>query len=250
VDSKTSGAPDRSDAFSMAGGTRSDVLVSDGTSIYLHQLRFDRNCVQKPEMGRHLFSTTQLLDDAENHRSHWVLGTGDFSRTPVAYSWIVDKPGNYGSRLCVPYGLMIDFDDKTVWAVHHAQGEPDYRLVADNNRPFAAEEAHLPDFRAATKENEEKPNWSAPLTMRPRAMVRAGKALLLGGTPLPAGGEDAYAVYQGRSGGLLWVMAADGGAKLAEYRLASPPAWDGMAVAGGRLYFSACDGTVSCMGAR
>lgn len=25
------------------------------------------------------------LDGAENHRSHWVFGTGDFSRLPVAY---------------------------------------------------------------------------------------------------------------------------------------------------------------------
>ena len=248
VDGKTFNAPDRSDAFSM-DSTRSDVLVSDGTSIYMHQLRFDRNCVRKPAMGRHLFSTAQLLDGEENHRSHWVLGTGDFSRLPVAYSWIVDKPGNYGSQLGVPYGLMLAFDDRTVWAVHHTQGEFDYRLVAENNKPFQPDEAPLPDFRAAGKENAPKYHWSVALSMRPRAMVRADKALLLGGTPPVAPGEDPYAVYEGRKGGLLWVMAADGGAKLAEIQLASPPVWDGMAVTGGRVYLSACDGSVSCLGA-
>jgi len=245
VDGKTFSAPDHSDAFSMAG-TRSEVLVSDGTSIYLHQVRLDRNCVQQPQMGRHLFSTSQLLDGAENHRSHWVLGTGDFSRTPVAYSWIADKPGNYGSRLCVPYGLMLAFDDAAVWIVSHKQGEPDYVLEAGNNRPFAPNEPPLPDFRPATKENETKVNWSVPLAMRPRAMVRADKALLVGGTPLPAAGEDPYPIYDDRTGGLLWVMAADGGAKLAEYRLAAPPVWDGMAATTGRLYIALMNGQVVC----
>jgi len=247
TDGKTFAAPDRSDAFSM-DSTRSDVLVGDGASIYLHQARFDKNAVRQAEMGRHLFSTSQLLDGAENHRSHWVLGTADFSRMPVAYSWIADKPGGFGSRLCVPYGLMLAFDEGAAWVVRHRQGEFDYSLVAENNTPFWPNEVHLPDFRPATKENETKVNWSAALAMRPRAMVRADKAILLGGTGPVAAGEDPYAIYEGRKDGLLWIMSADAGAKLAECRLASPPVWDGMAVTGGRLYLAACDGTVSCLG--
>jgi hypothetical protein len=247
TDGKTFSAPDRSDAFSM-DSTRSDVLVGDGTSIYLHQARFDRNVVRQAEMGRHLFSTAQLLDGDENHRSHWVLGTGDFSRMPVAYSWIADKPGNYGSHLAVPYGLMMTFEDRSVWVVKHTQGEFNYILTAEDNRPFAANEPSQPDFRPPANAAKEKSRWSVPLSMRPRAMVRADKALLLGGTAPVAEGEDPYAVYEGRKGGLLWVMSADAGTKLAECRLASPPVWDGMAVTGGRLYLAACDGTVSCLG--
>ena len=88
-------APDRSDSFSMAGGTLSDVLVSDGTNVYLHQVKFNAKLERQGYMSRHLFSTSSLLDDAENHRSHWVLGTGDFSRVPVAYSWIVDRRASH-----------------------------------------------------------------------------------------------------------------------------------------------------------
>jgi hypothetical protein len=80
-------------------------------------------------------------------------------------------------------------------------------------------------------------------------MVRADKGLLVGGTPLPAVGEDPYPIYEDRSGGLLWILPADGGAKLAEYRLAAPPVWDGMAAAGGRLYLSLADGAVVCFSA-
>ena len=135
----------------MAGGATSDVLVSDGMSIFLRQVRFDTRLEKQDRMGRHLFSTSSLLDDAENHRSHWVLGTGDFSRTPVAYSWIADKPGNYGSHLAVPYGLMMTFEDRSVWVVKHTQGEFNYILTAEDNRPFAANEPSQPDFRPPAK---------------------------------------------------------------------------------------------------
>jgi hypothetical protein len=53
---------------------------------------------------------------------------------------------------------------------------------------------------------------------------------------------------QGRKGALLWVVSASNGKKMAEYRLESLPAWDGMAVARGRLYLSTADGNVLCFG--
>jgi len=43
-------------------------------------------------------------------------------------------------------------------------------------------------------------------------------------------------------------MSAEDGEKLAEYRLDSPPMFDGMAAANGRLYISAVDGTIVCFG--
>ncbi|MHC4166263.1 MAG: outer membrane protein assembly factor BamB family protein, partial [Planctomycetota bacterium] len=117
TDGKTFTAPDKSDAFSMEGVT-TDVLVSDGSSIFMRHLRFDRQCVRQPELSRHLFSTSTLLDDAENHRSHWVLGTGDFSRIGVAYSWIANRRGGRKDvHLAVPYGIVLTFDDDTVWGV-------------------------------------------------------------------------------------------------------------------------------------
>ena len=62
TDAKTFQAPDLSDAFSMKGGTTTDVLVSDGESIYLRTFRFNRECVRQENMARHLFSTSSLLD--------------------------------------------------------------------------------------------------------------------------------------------------------------------------------------------
>ena len=49
-----------------------------------------------------------------------------------------------------------------------------------------------------------------------------------------------------RLGALLWAVSTDDGTRLAEYRLAEIPTWDGMAVANGKLYLSTTGGRVLC----
>jgi hypothetical protein len=122
TDYKTFLAPDLSDSFSMAGGAVSDVLVSNGTDVFLHHVRFDAKLKRQDRMARHLFSTSSLLDDSENHRSHWVLGTGDFSRVPVAYSWIANRPGKRSPTIAVPAGVLMVYEDQAVWGVKRKGG--------------------------------------------------------------------------------------------------------------------------------
>jgi outer membrane protein assembly factor BamB len=235
TDAKTFTAPDKSDAFSMEGVT-TDILVSDGSSIFMRHLRFDRQCVRQPELSRHLFSTSGLLDDAENHRSHWVLGTGDFSRIGVAYSWIAkSRSGRKGVHLAVPYGVLLAFDDDTVWGVRRGNA---YTLFAEAHKPFSADEKSLPDFRNVEDNADKRWKWSVDIDVRPRAMVRADDLLFLGGTPYSADQLDLAATYEGTKGGLISVMSTSNGEKIAEQRLDSPPVWDGIAAANGRLYIS------------
>ena len=248
VDSKTFKAPDRSDAFSMAG-TRNDVLVSDGESVYLRHLRFDRHCTPQAAMGRHLFSTSCLLDGHENHRSHWVLGTGDFSRTPVAYSWIVYNVNRWPWRLSVPHGLMLTFDESGVWGVRRPR-PGQYMLYAQPNRPFDTDEKPLPDFRKTDQKAPVKYTWSVNLELRTRAMVRAGERLLLGGTPGLGETQESYPAYEGFQHGLLWVFSTKDGRKLDGRKLDAPPVWDGLAVTGGRAYLATTDGRVTCLGGK
>ncbi len=254
TDYKTFTAPDRSDAFSMAGARRA-VLVADGDSVYLRHLRFDRRLVRQGEPRPHLFSTSSLLDGAEIHRSHWVLGTGDFSRTPVAYSWIAYKPRKgAGGKLSVPYGLMLAFDASRVWGVRRNHlmrsklaGKGLYALFGQA-RPESAG-AGRPDFR----EDGVRLAWTAALPLRPRAMVRAGRHLLIAGMP------DAFdakrpsapcnAAFEGEGAGVLHVASADDGRRVGGRPLEAPPVWDGLAVTPGRLYLSLTNGTLVCLGA-
>ena len=249
VDYKTLTAPDRSDSFSMAGGATTDVLVSDGTSVYLRQVRFNRDLERQEQGGRHLFSTTRLLDGEEVHRSHWMLGTADFSRIPVAYSWIVNPlRSRWGVRPAVPYGVLLAFDSQTAWGVRRWRG---YTLYAHANTPFSADETPLPDFRPSGKGKDEGGptwQWSETLALRPRAMVHAGKRLFLGGAPTVTKAPESFPAFEGERNGLLWVVSAEDGKKLTECRLDSPPVWDGMAAANGRLYIAARDGRVVCLG--
>lgn len=241
TDAKTFTAPDKSDAFSMEGVT-TDILVSDGSSIFMRHLRFDRQCVRQPELSRHLFSTSGLLDDAENHRSHWVLGTGDFSRIGVAYSWIANRRGGRkGVHLAVPYGVLLAFDNDTVWGVSRGNV---YTLFAEANKPFSATEESLPDFRNMENNAGQRWKWSVDIDVRPRAMVRANDLLFLGGTPYSADRIDLAATYEGTKGGLISIMSTANGEKIAEQRLDSPPVWDGIAAANGRLYISLENGNL------
>ena len=249
TDYKTFTDPDRSDAFSMAG-TTTDVLVSDGASIYLRSMRFDRKCVEQKTMGRHLLSTSRLIDGAENHRSHCVLGTGDFSRTPVAYSWIANRgPGGaYGAKLSVPYGVMLSFDDRSVWGVKRPgrQGGG-YQVFAQANTPFSPGDPHLPDFRKADNTTTPPQQWAAPIPLRPRALLRAGEMIFLAGMSDTVANDDPHATFEGRAGGLLRTVSASDGKPLAQRELKSPPVWDGLAAAGGRVFMATMDGRVVCM---
>ncbi|NQT86607.1 PQQ-binding-like beta-propeller repeat protein [bacterium] len=251
TDSKTFEAPDRSDAFSMSG-TRSDVLVSDGTSIYLRNIRLDRTCAPQPTMGRHLFSTSRLIDGEENHRSHWAVGTADFSRTPVAYSWIANRGrgGAYGSRLAVPYGVMLAYAPTAVWGVRRAGRDGGYNLFAEPNEPFSPGEEPKPDFHRPDKSQPTDWQWSTGLSFRPRAMVRAGKTLAVAGMPDIASAEAPYDVLAGKKGGMLFFVSVADGKTVGGYALDAPPVWDGMAVAGGNLYVSTTGGKLVCLSAK
>ena len=257
TDYKTFKAPDRSDAFSIGEGGTTDVLVSDGESVFMRHLRFNPKLEKQNRMIPHLFSTSGLLDGAENHRSHWVFGTGDFSRVGVAYSWIAFRPGNFGSQLSVPYGLLLAFDGETVWGVRRAhlmrwpvKEAGRYTLFAEKRPKPSPGEAHLPDFRKPPEKNAMPFQWTAGLAMRPRAMLKAGDLLLLGGVPDPGGLPDASAAPRGNESGLLRVVAAADGKGVSECRLSAPPVWDGMAAANGRLYLSTQDGKVVCLGGK
>ncbi len=249
TDYKTFTDPDRSDAFSM-DGTTTDVLVSNGSSIFLRTVRLDRKCVPQKSEGRHLLSTSRLLDDAENHRSHWVLGTGDFSRTPVAYSWIANRgPGGaYGAKLSVPYGVLLSYDDKQVWGVKRpGRSGGGYTAFSQTNTPFSPNEKHLPDFRPANSQTVPPIKWTANMPLRPRAMLRAGDMLFYAGTSVQVSADDPHATFEGRAGGLMRTISAVDGKALAQRKLESPPVWNGLAAAGGRLFMVTMDGSVICM---
>ena len=53
--------------------------------------------------------------------------------------------------------------------------------------------------------------------------------------------------WRGKSGALLWTVSAENGQTVSQLRLHTPPVFDGMAAARGRLYVTGMDGSVVCL---
>ena len=79
-------------------------------------------------------------------------------------------------------------------------------------------------------------------------MVLAADRLFAAGLPDVVDSKDPLASFEGRKGALLQVFSAKDGSLVKSYPLSSPPAFDGLSAAGGRLYLTTRDKKVNCFG--
>ncbi len=109
---------------------------------------------------------------------------------------------------------------------------------------------------------EVKHNWTKDVPLFARAMVLAGRTLFVAGPPDVVDEDQAFkqiddpktkqslaeqaAAHEGKRGALLRAISVADGSDLAQYEIDSPPVFDGMAAAGGKLYMSTIDGQVLC----
>lgn len=241
VDFRTFASPDRSDGFSMEGNMN-DVISGDGTHVFLRHLTFDAQWRRGGEMLSHLFSTSQLTDDNENHRSHWCIGRGFFGRTIYAYPWI---PERFGQKLNCPMGLMLAYKGRQAWGIQRtASGAGSYVLFGKDVPQYAADDPQYKNDLVRTGGN-----WAFGVdpAMRPRAMMVAGTSIVLGGMPLQGPGGP-WAAFEGKGRGVLKVFSAADGQASTEIQLDSPVVWDGMAATEGKLFLSTADGSLVCLG--
>lgn len=240
VDYKTLKGPDRSDAFSMAAGNITDIMVGGEDAVYLRHMKFGRDLKRQQEWDFHLFSTYRLIDGHEAHRSHWFFGRGDFSRIPVAYEWLTR--GSYGAYQN-PFGKLLVFDGKTVWGSGHAGRGGGYGLFAYDRSKMSAKK----DFPSKKNGGMKKTPWLVKsLDIHPRALLKAGPNLVVAGFPKQSDVVHEDGTPIAGPGVLLHVAAADGTVS-GRRELPAVPVFDGMSAAGGRLYIAGEDGSVVCL---
>ncbi|MFC1497606.1 PQQ-binding-like beta-propeller repeat protein [Verrucomicrobiota bacterium] len=80
----------------------------------------------------------------------------------------------------------------------------------------------------------------------PWSMVVTKENLFTAGFTLVVDKDDPWAAFEGRKGGILTVMDKKTGEKISEYKLESPPVWNGMAAVDGKLFVSCRDGSIVC----
>jgi hypothetical protein len=109
-------------------------------------------------------------------------------------------------------------------------------------------------------------NWEHPVPLFLRAMAMAQKTMFVSGPPDLIEEEYAFEklsqkddaikeqlreqdeALDGKRGASLFPVSTESGKMGDELKLGSPPVWDGMAVAQGKLYVATVDGKVICFG--
>jgi len=241
-----------------SGGYLPDVLSSDGQSIFMRSARFGPDLSRQPDNVPHLWSPVGFLDDNWWHRTYWQISTsmgsgwGGWSkvgqRVPSGRLLVTDgsRVFGFGRNQYDTPGAHVGVDGASAWGpvARQAGRWTFYRLFGRTLGKGTGEQA------------ETGPAWSRRVPVLVRAMVLAQQTLFAAGPAdtvkdvphEPAGADPlADALKTSRGGRLLAVSAADG-KTLADYELESPPVFDGMAAAGGRLYVATKDGRVVCMG--
>ena len=260
----------------------SDVLVSDGDSVFMKSQQFDvsgnridievPNLPAKQQSGEtaHLFCPTGLLDDMWWHRSYWVYGR----------VWKSGAGGYYQPGRFAPSGRPMVFDRDKVYSFgrkpqfYRWTTPMEYMLYATAKQPQVVAMGDARDARrkkskkqrpglGSMPSNTVKTDWQQDVPVLVRAMVLADRTLFLAGPsdlidePKTLATFDTSetqallarqaAVLDGAEGAVLWAVSADDGTKLGEQKLDSLPVFDGMIAAENRIYYAATDGSVVAM---
>jgi outer membrane protein assembly factor BamB len=219
-------------------GALADVLVFDGKKIRMRQASFDPVAAdaprrRSPESTLHLLAAGGLLDDTWFNRIFWAL-----NGKPLGQMLVFDGDAAYGIRA---YARPGDVN------AHFKPGGEGYRLFAHDHR---IPPAKTPDKKTAAKVKRGRQplvdRWQRMVPVRAQSLLMAAETLFIAGTPDAVDLQDPWAAMDGRTGGLLWALAASDGKRLAEYRLDSPPVYDGLAAVEGRLILATAGGKIVC----
>lgn len=238
------------------------------------------------EGDHHVFSPIGLLDDSWFHRAYWIYGKNAGEGWSEWYQAGRLVPS--GRILCVGDDAVYAYGRHPQYLCNSSVLE--YRLyAADKSFPGSDPEGIATGGRREGKPGSKIPrdtvDWksrsSFPMSaltkvdfkwvqeqppVIARAMVLAGDTLFVAGPPdvddefanwgkhldpeVAARHAQQVAALEGKRGGLLWAVSAADGRKLAEHPLESPPVFDGLVAARGRLYLATMDGQVTCFEGR
>jgi hypothetical protein len=202
--------------YRLPMGVLPDILRLEDDKLFMRAVGFDKELRQAGGKSR-LTVRGGFLDDAYFKRMPWTMAGSGHARVLV---W--DETRVYGLRM---FDSLQGLDPK----VYFTPGRAGYLLFAsDRGRGKAA--------------------WAARVPIRGRALAVAQDQLCVAGPPDIVDPEDPLAAFEGRKGGLLRVVNKEDGQTLSEHRLDSPPVFNGIAIADGRLILTLENGSVACFG--
>jgi len=206
-------------------GTTADVMSSEGDTLYIRQQAFNLD-LSDAQAGTHLLASAGMLEARRQHREYKLVKE-DFNHRKT---WTTLKTE-------YPTGDIIVSDGTDYYAI---LGMPVNRGESFNPRQGYALIAKTKSAKTWAKK------WMVQIPITGKAMALAGDTVFVAGAPLVFDDDDPAATYAGRCGGVLWAASAWDGSKRVSYTLDVLPAWDGMAVAYGKLFIVNQDGSIDC----
>ena len=218
-----------------ADGALNHLLVSDGTTVYLQSKPlFDDEAVATPARP-FLMATCGMLDGWMFNRFGWgFVGASGATGTQIVH----DDARLYATR------ATKSFTRSTTFIVGSGYTLMEVNLPAKPETYAQFEKSAFASlgYRAPRI----KPSWNCKIPVRGQAMLLTTNALLVAGFPDEISETDPYAAFEGRKGGKLLTIDRKTGKTLSVLTLDSPPVWDGLSYASGRLLVAQENGKLSC----
>jgi outer membrane protein assembly factor BamB len=226
-----------------------DVLLTDGTSIMMRQLIFDKKltpCKPSNKSGKSFVSANSgLLEDAWSARYKW-----SFAKSSGKLIVFDNNDNNAVYSLEQPYALVYGNQPASHSGAHHQK----FTAYTTNEFPIGVSLTggslrSSSDSGASKKKNSHR----EILPLQARAMVLAGQRLYIAGwldRLMLKAGSGAAASTDPAGPPQLWVLSTVDGKKVAEYPLSAPPVFDGLIAAHEKLYVSTSDGKLACFGSK
>jgi len=235
-----------------------DVLSSDGDHLFMRSQTMDlegKRLILGPGSGKydHLFAAFGFTDDSWFHRSYWLFGDG-FQGGAGGYA----KNGK--TR---PGGRILVNHDATVFGYGRKQHYYRWTSVMEYQL-FAAPLRNEINAKPKPKPRRGKATvtyrWTRDVPIMVRAMALAGDKLLIAGPEDMIDEEATFqtfseestqrqlvlqdAALKGNRGAQFLIIHADTGDTLSKVPLDTPPVFDGLVVADGRVFLATVDGRV------
>ncbi|MEE3182258.1 MAG: PQQ-binding-like beta-propeller repeat protein [Planctomycetota bacterium] len=257
-------------------GLLNDILLGDGEDVYIRHCKLDFDKGSESQGGVHLFSPLGFLDDTWWHRAYWVLHN-EFQSHWSGW-WKVGNRVPSGRILSYDDKAIYGFARDRYAGGNTGQwrGGEKYQLYAyDRSKPLPPSPARVKKPAQPRVDRKGKPRkqagkkktpalkplsyqWTSEVPLLATSLAVTKDAVFLAGPPdvFKAAGktgaqalvlkdaEKALAAWQGSGGGVLYRARRSDGKKVSQVKLPAPPVFDGMAVAGGRIYLSLKNGRV------
>lgn len=238
---------DSTPADNQNTGALADILVSDGETISMRQLSFDKQLNAMKGRGGAFSQRTGFLESEWGHRLTWRMGSSSANLLVFNDDTIFGAASRY-------FGWK---KNKANWPPTHSghlhqkysRYQPEWFPIG--NRVFGQPQNAGRKNRREDAASEGRAGWSLDAPVQIRSLLLAGDTLFAAGWP------DAVTVMglaptntpeRELQDPKLWAVSTEDGSTVAEYDLDGIPVFDGAAAADGCLFMSLDNGKVICFG--